>query len=209
MALGDIYMARLKQRWGTAGQDLENVFFYEWTLGAKSAMDVATLIETQLLPNINAIQTSFVKNVSVDVINMGDLGDFVSYPLTGAGEIIAQTLPPQNAISYTLKLDTRAVAKGGKRFAGVPESAQSDGVLDEAGYITDVAQLRTALTAELGDVTQTYKPIVVKRIKTLVDGTVPPKYRYRLSEAGDTLVTGNVVTVTYSHNVGSQNSRRL
>lgn len=206
--LSDIYLLRFKQRWGVSSISLENAFFYERTAGTPLAIGVAQMFEEQVLPNINAIQTQFVKNVGVDVLNMGDPTDFVYYPLTGEGTISGQTLPPQSAVSYTLKLNTRAVRPGGKRFSGVPEAVQSDGEIQDAGYITAMNVLRVQLYGELIDSENTLKPVVLKRIKEAVAGTVPTRYTYRLPTVLDPLVVGDVLTATVGIRVGNQVSRK-
>ena len=207
MALNDIYQLTLKQT--LFGRNIENVFFYERTAPTGTA---AVLVDSWIefiLPNILDIQTSSVQNVSISAINLGDLADFVDVPDDTEGNYgEVDTLPAFNAVGYSLRLNTRAVRPGSKRFAGVPEEASLNGVLVLPGYLTVVEALRQTLLEPAGVVGDTYNPIVVKRVKEEVVGTVPPKYTYRLPTTGDPLVVGEVVNVLTNRNVTSQTSRK-
>lgn len=207
MALSDIYQLTLKQT--LFGRIIQNVFFYQRTAPEGTA---AVLVDSWIefiLPNILDVQSASVQNVSVSAINLGDLGDFVDVPndeVGNYGEV--DTLPAFNAVGFSLRLDTRAVRPGSKRFAGVPEEASLNGVLVLPGYLAVVESLRQTLLEPAGVVGDTYIPIVVKRIKEEVVGTVPTKYNYRLPTTGDPLVVGTVVNVLTNRNVTSQTSRK-
>lgn len=207
MPLNTIYQVRLRQNFGDGGKALENVFFFDHTAGAGVAIDLAQVFENLMLPAINALQTAVIKNSRLTIINLGDLSDFIEYPLTGDGDYATDTLPAFAAVGYTLKLNTRAVRGGSKRIAGVPESVSTHGTVDDGAYITKMNTLKTALQSELTDVSDTFLPIVVKRIKTPVVGTVPLQYDYRLPVPGDTLVYGEVVTALTSVKLSHQVSR--
>jgi len=209
MPLDTIYQVRARQTWGSGGKALENVFFFDHTAGAGNATDMATAFGDAFSTLINQIQAPIVKNYSIDVINLGDLGDFASVPWLGSGTQIGDALPPYAAISFTLKVNTRAVRKGSKRISGVPESAQIDGKLTNEGYIAAVELLRLAMQQEVVTANDTYLPVVVKRIKEPVVGTVPLQYTYRLPTIGDTLVTGEVVVVLTTTSLSHQVSREV
>jgi len=209
MPLDTIYQVRARQTWGSGGKALENVFFFDHTAGAGNATDMATAFGDAFSTLINQIQAPIVKNYSIDVINLGDLGDFASVPWLGSGTQVGDALPPYAAIGFTLKVNTRAVRKGSKRISGVPESAQIDGKLTNEGYIAAVELLRLAMQQEVVTASDTYLPVVVKRIKEPVVGTVPLQYTYRLPTIGDTLVTGEVVVVLTTTSLSHQVSREV
>lgn len=209
MALNTIYQLRARQTWGTGGKEQESVFFFDHTAGTGASADLAAIWGTVIGAALNALQTSIMKNYSVDVINMGDFSDFAYVPWFGTGSVTDQTLPPYAALGYTMKLNTRAVRHGSKRFSGIPEGAGNDGVITESGYITKVETMRAALEGELTDAGDTWLPIVVKRVKEPVVGTVPLQYTYRLPETDGELVYGEIVSVLNSLNLTHQTSREL
>lgn len=208
MPLSTIYQARIMQTWGEGGRSLESVFFFDHTAGSGTALTLAELLEDGCLSLMNDLQTQFVKNKSIEVINLGELSDFISYPLTGEGGWAGDSLPPYAAVGYTMKLNTRAVRHGGKRFSGVPESAQDDGKVTDPSYQTAMEAMRLFLSQEVVGASDTFLPVVVKRVRTAVPDTVPTRYTYRLPRAGDTLVLGEVVSVLTSNSLSHQVSRK-
>lgn len=209
MPLNTTYQLRLIQTYGVAGKTMENVFFYNHTAGLGVAIDLAQVFENVMLPLINTMQTATIQNSLIKVINLGDLGDFIDYPLTGGGNVSDDTMPPYVAVGYSLKVNTRAVRQGSKRIGGIPEGVVSYGVIDNAPYIVKVNTLKTALQEELSDVSDTYLPIVIKRVKEPVVGTVPLQYTYRLPINDTEFVFGEIVTALTSLNVTHQVSREL
>lgn len=209
MALSSLYMVRLIQTWGVGGKQLENVFFFNHTAGAGVAINLAEALETGLLPLLADVQAQFVQNKSIEVINMGTLSDFISYPITGEGGFSGDVLPPYAALGFTMKLNTRAVRHGSKRIAGIPESIQANGVINNTPYLTNVEALRLWLQQEVVSADDTWLPVVVKRVKEAVAGTVPQQYTYRLPVTDGELVLGEVVTVQTSQNLTHQVSRSL
>lgn len=210
MPLNTVYQVKMRQKWGSdTGKPLESVFFFDHTAGDGVATDLALAFGTSIGANVNAIQTGVVKNYSIDVINLGDLGDFDSLPWVGTGVISGDTLPPTNAVSYTLKVNTRAVKKGSKRFSGIPEAAVLQGIITLDTYLASIELLRIALQQEIVSADDTWLPVIVKRIKEPVVGTVPLEYTYRLPTVGDTLVLGEVVTALTTNVSKHQVSRQL
>lgn len=209
MALADIYLVRMKQHWSVGGKALENVFFYQRTAGAGNWLDLAAALELAILPPVNAIQSAVVVNDFFQIINMGNPADFGDYPIEGAGGISTAALPPHSSISYTMKTNTRAVKKGGKRFAGVPEANVENGKINDTGYLALIETLRVRLSLEIVDDTNTWLPVIIKRVKEPVVGTVPLQYTYRLPINDSELVVGEIVTVLTTDNVGHQVSREV
>lgn len=207
MAISDIYQLTLNQT--IYGRDIQNAFFYEREEPTGTAADVAEQFVTNILPTILAIQSAAVLNVNLVAINLGDLADFETVPLTGGGTYgDVDTMPAFNAVGYSLRLNTRAVRPGSKRFAGVPEEASLNGELVLPAYLTRVETLRTVLDDPIGATLGLYNPIVVKRIKEPVVGTVPPKFTYRLPTVGDPVTVGVVVSALVGRQVTSQTSRK-
>lgn len=209
MALNTIYQLRLIQEWGSGGKRMENVFFYDHTAGSGEAADLATAFGTAILPAIHELQNEIVKDYSIDVINLGDLSDFASVPTVGQGDYSGDALPPYAAVGYTLKVSTRAVRKGSKRFSGVPESVQVNGQVTNATYATSMEALRILLQTELVDASETWLPVVIKRVKTAVVGTVPLQYTYRLPTTDGELTIGEIVVALTSSILSHQVSREF
>lgn len=207
MALNDLYQLTLNQT--LFGRDIQNTFFYERQDPAGNAADLGDNWRINILPSVLGVQSALVDCVSIAVINLGDLGDFITIPDSspgGYGEV--DTLPAFNAVGYSLRLNTRAVRPGSKRVAGVPEEASLNGVLVNPTYLTRVETLRVALYAEVTGADASYFPVVVKRIKEPVAGTVPPKFTYRLPTTGDPVTIGTVVSALSNPDVTSQTSRK-
>ena len=209
MPLNTLYQLRLKQTWDTGGKPMENVFFYLHTAGESPAGNLAQSFEETVLPKITNLQTTLVKNVSIDVINLGNPADFISWPISGTGEYAAEALPPHSALNFTMKLNTRAVRKGSKRISGIPETVQIDGKITLAGYITRIEEFRAILPLEVETVNDTWLPVVPKRVKIAVPNTQPVQYTYRLPQADAELVIGEVLTATTTLNISHQVSRSL
>lgn len=209
MALNDIYMLTHRQTWGVGGRPINNVYFFEHTAGAGVAIDLAQAFQSQYLPVIGALQSILIWSTFLEVINLGDLGDFVSYPVEANGSYGGDVLPPYAAYGFTQRVNTRAVRKGSKRIAGVPESAQANGVVTFPDILDAMEDFRILLESELTDVSDTWLPVVIKRVKTPVVGTVPLQYTYRLPTSDLELVVGEVVNVSTSPNLTHQVSRSL
>jgi hypothetical protein len=207
--LNTIYQVRARQQYGTGGKEMETVWFFDHTAGSGDATHLATVWGTSRGALINPLQTELIKNLSIDVINLGDLSDFASVPWLGTGAVTDDTMPPYAAYGYTMKVNTRAVRKGSKRISGVPETAITAGVVTAAPVLANAETLRLAMQIEMTDATDTYLPVVVKRVKEPVVGTIPPQFTYRLPTTDAELVLGEVVVVLFNKNLSHQVSREL
>lgn len=206
MALNTIYQLIHNQSFD--GEELANVYFFNHAVGTGTSVDLATDFETDVLPAVEALQCVQVVSRSIDVINLGDLADFYSLVIpAGHGALEGEMLPIFNAIGYTLKLDTRAVRPGSKRIAGIPEVEQVDGTITNAGYLASMESLRIILENNVVGAADTWQPVVLKRVRTAVAGTVPLKYRYRLPRTDDELVFGGVTVALTSPDIKHQVSR--
>jgi len=213
MALNDVFMLTLRQRFGDGGELLLNNFFY---ISPDAPANAAVLIDGftdtgGMLELINDTQSIVIKNDGIRVINLGNLTDFEDRPASGAGAISSgECLPPFAAINYTLKVNTRAVRPGSKRIAGVAESVQAHGLVTDSGMITAIGALEIALADVVVEAGATFTPIVVKRVGLPTPGT-PPYTSYRLPESDGELVyglvTAAVVNLRVSHQVSRGNGR--
>lgn len=201
-----MYVVKLFQRY--LEKEMSNIFFYRASTGTGTATDLMEVFRDDVLPLINQIQVlPTVTNRLLQVQHLFDLEDFVDDSLTGGGGFGGvNAMPSFVALNYTLRLDTRAVRPGKKRFSGLPEEVISLGVIGDAGMLTKVNALRAQLGAVLVGVGASYTPCVVKRV--LVEGGEGEEDTYRLPVTIGELVYGNVTTVLVNTTVTTQNSRK-
>jgi hypothetical protein len=207
MALNSIYQLIHKQRFES--QDLLNVYFFNHAAGTGHALELATDFVTDYLPAIQQIQCTQIETISANVINLGDLADF--YDLLTPGSVGANgsdMLPVFAAVGYTFKVSTRAVRPGSKRIVGVPESATTNNKITNSGYIAAQEALRIVLENNIVGAADTWEPVILKRVKTLVSGFIPPRYRYTLPTTDSDLVFAHVTAALTSEDITHQVSRK-
>lgn len=190
-------------------QDVENVWFYASQDAAGSAEDLRAAFIATIVPAIRQIQAQPLLWASINTYSLGDLSDFEKFPypntgLAGSGD----TLPPHDAVSYTLNPASRVVRPGGKRIAGILEAVVTNGQFVEPTYVGNMEALRILMDDALVGTLATYDPVIVKRIKTVVAGTTPVQYKYELPKTGDPLTVGLVKSATVDFFVSSQVSRK-
>ncbi len=206
MALNSVYQVIHKQIFGTT-INCENVYYFNHVVGTGHATQLGSLFATEAVALVNAMQSSNVHNVSVDVINLGDLSDFVSLIVVGAGINEAEPMPAFNAISFTVKPNTRAVRHGGKRIVGIPENSAVVDEITSAPILAAMEAYRIFLQSNFEGDDDTWAPIIVKRVREEVPDTVPQAYTYRLPTTDAELVFGGVLVALSSKFVKHQTSR--
>ena len=206
MALDDLYVLDLKQMF--EGQDIHNIFSYQRT-DEGSAIDLNDAFVEDMLPLINDMQHEDIINVSLNTINLGNLGDNGFLVLTGAGVLTgSDMLPLHDAVNFTLKPTNRAVRPGSKRFSGIPEIEQVGGTITQPTYITTLNALRVGLETNIAaEAENFYQPIVIKRVKYEVPDSDPVRYAYRFPEIGETPVISTLAGVLLNTHVSHQVSR--
>ena len=188
-----------------------NVFHYRTADAEVSAANCAAAFVEDILPKINDLQNVAVTNSLIRVTELEDLVDFYESAVTGAGaNTSSEALPPHNVINFTLRLNTRAVRPGSKRFTGIPESAQAGGLINVASYITQLNTLRTALATPIvlaSSPLRVYTPVVIKRVRT--EETVDDKVvvRYSMPTTDASVVYGDVVTALVNLRISHQTSK--
>lgn len=186
-----------------------NHFFFKKAGAGETAEDLseAFILPGSWLPLINDMQTTKVKNVSVNVINMGDPTDFFEALDTHTGLAIQDALPPQDCYQFTLKLNTRAIRAGSKRFSGIPATQTTDGIITGSDEILNMNLVATIMAEPLvGAGAAIYNHVVVKRVGLPTPGT-PPYTSYRLPTSDGEVMTGLVVAVLAKTRVSHQTTR--
>lgn len=208
MALSDCYMVRDIQDF--FGEQMLNVYFYQDLLLASTAENVVDSFVADVLPKVLDIQNGSIKHVLVDAVNLGDPGNFYEEIHDDVGTYSGDMLPPFNAINYSLRLNSRLLRPGSKRYAGVNESVQINGLLTDATYLTKVEALRVQQSAILlSGVLSTFQPIVVKRVKYNPDPLDETHFAYRLPQTDEEFVFGNVIDALTTTHVSHQVSRKV
>src|SRR6476469_1916359 len=147
MAIGDMYVLDLKQSF--LGQPLHNIFTYEASGTASSFALCQAFIDQVLTAVLRPIQCSQIVSVSVAAYNLGIPEDIFEITVGANGGITAEMLPVFNAINFTFKSGSRGIRPGSKRIAGIPETVQLDGTINDASYITALNALRVQFGEDL------------------------------------------------------------
>lgn len=161
MATGDLYEIKLL---GLAdGQAFLNVFHYLQTSGAGGAPQLEPTWRNQvwstgIRPLLH--QSYILQNIAVR--DMADPTDFDSDSATDAGSFntSGDSMPSQDALSFTYivnRLDARA---GGKRFGTYGELGQDAGS-ETGGMVFRIAAAEASLESNISDTSlNTWKPVV-------------------------------------------------
>lgn len=210
MALSDAYMLRDFQTY--EGEEILNVYFFQDLLLASIAQNLVEAYETGFLPKVKAIQTSNVVHVKLDAVNLADPSNFYEKVIAVAGDTTSDPLPAHDAVNYSLRINSRSLRPGSKRYCGVAEEYTTKNLITNAGYIALLETLRVQQSdILLSGVVETFQPIVVKRVKYNPDPLQPDKFAYRLPEDDGEYVFGDVVdsllNLKVSHQVSRGNGR--
>jgi len=144
---------------------------------------------------VRAIQTTAMLWESVlcqDVDPTGLAATLVFSPAE-AGNVSDESLPPFAAWSFLMKRTSRMTFNGHKRFAAIPETWQSEGVI-ASGHTAAIAAVEAGLETILNAGTGTYKPCIYSTILNGVLRATP-------------LV--NPVDVAQFKGISSQNTRKF
>jgi len=188
------------------GQSVENVYFYRQDgIFAGNAAEglVASWID-QILPGITGFQADNVVHVEISAKNLFNEAESHSELISTPGDDTGgQALPIFNAVGYRLVGDNSAVRDGSKRYAGLTEGAQTDGVIDSGTVLTTLAALALLLVDPLavGLDLDFFFPVVVKRLLVGSSYELP-------TNAGDAVLS-TIIDALFNVEVTSQTSRKI
>lgn len=152
MPSGDLYEVKLHQTWGAGGRPILNVFHYRQTVGDGDAEQLITALNFYLSGKIAMATSIQLKLVTWEVINLDDPGDYgFSTTNDNAGVIQGDALPAYVCFAFRLARNTRAVRNGQKRFAGVAEDVQSNGIVTNGTQLTQLDNLALALAGSIDE----------------------------------------------------------
>ena len=133
MALNDMYELRVKGRYAAVTNWL-NVYHVERRSAVFTAEDIAQAYVDWILPVSVALQSTLIGYDSVEVINLGDVGDFFTLDLSGfSGLVAGDTMPVFAAFGIRFNRTRRDIRHGFKRLIGVPEAYVTNGSVVGAG----------------------------------------------------------------------------
>lgn len=203
-SIGDVYEVTDHQQ--MEGQEVLNVYFYRLdtpVVGNAAEMAVASFIDA-VLPDIVEFQSDNIVHTEVSARNLFNVSETWSELISEPGLNAADTFPTFNAVGYRLIGDNSAVRDGQKRYAGILETAVTDGVITDATTLTALATLALQLAAGLaiGLDIDALIPVIVGRI--LVSPGV-----YRLPDNAGEAVLSEIVDALFNVEVTSQTSRKI
>jgi len=202
----DLYQLEFNQQVGVI--NMKNVFHYVVEGAGGTAEELATKFKADVMPKITAWQSSSVTNKSLKAFSLYVPADFTEESLTGTGSAgSTEYLPLHDAVNFTMKLNTRAIRAGKKRFSGLTEGDTSQGWVTNSVVITALNALRTQLgTSMTGSSGAVYRPCVVKRVQVTDPET--GDITYRMPETVEETEWGGIVTVLLNLRITTQRSRR-
>ena len=206
MALFDVY--QIVDKSVLLGQECTNIYYYQQdsAVDAPNAEDVAAAYIGQVLPLVKTIQEADLLHTEILVTNLFNPSDTFTQAVSvpGTATFGTELLPIFSATGFRLVGDNGAVRNGAKRYAGMDEGVQDDGVITNGTFITQLDAIADQLFATLNHgIIPTYVPVIVKRLLSGTDYVLPDNLgdavlSHVVEAAFDTLVTSQV-----SRKVGS------
>lgn len=195
-SMGDVIRVIVNQT--QAGQTIQNVYHYQVVtltgLEGDYLQVVIDWVVNEVIPPVAALQSDALEYVSVFAINVTNNVDFKEQSLLGsAGAITGDAMPPNVTYTFRLIRETLATRHGYKRFAGVPESKQSNGSI-QAVTDTQITAITDALAADIQPA-----PSVVPLLAPVI---------VRKSATGTVVAVNNVGSADF-RGIGTQNTRKI
>ncbi len=156
-----------------AGQQVLNVYHYQVvTLTGLDGDYLQVLIDhfnDEIKPQIVALQSNALAYKGIRVVNLTNGVDFLeyTYPASTTGQVATDALPPNVTYTFRLLRETLATRHGYKRFSGVAESMQNNGVF--AGNQAIIDNLRGELASDVQpapSVVPLMAPVIVRKDAT-------------------------------------------
>lgn len=204
MSANKVFEAVLRSR--VLGQEALNVFFFRGTdLADVDATQISGAFIEQLYPPIALIAPDDVYFETLAVRDIfGTASPYITTIAEAGGAGSRDVMPPFNALSFVLNVATNLTRPGHKRFGGVYEVAQTDGIITDSGLITDLNDLAEQLATPLKDLTLG----IVDWGIPIVVGRIFDNGNYRLPSSVGELIANVIVNAAVSLVVSSQISRK-
>jgi len=165
MAVGDVY--RVLDYQAMFGSQILNVYYYEQVAAfTPDIVESESFIQdwfTEMQPAILEVQNDIVTHPTITISSLASFTDFWSATNGGAGQVSGECLPPFVCWAIRLNRVSRIVRNGQKRYAGVSESQQENGIIGTGTPTTNLELLAEKLATIIDhDGVPTWKPIIVR-----------------------------------------------
>jgi len=171
---------------------MQNKIDYLWAAETGSPADLIDAFTTTVMPAIRAI-TNQNAEYELIVCNQYHGGlSFAASAIAIGGTVTGDCLPPFVSWDFTLVRSAVGEQNGYKRFAGVSESKQQNGLVD-AGFVSVLDNLATILQADLVGSLDTYQLGV---------------RRSQINQIPVNTPTVQTISAAQYSKIGSQNSRK-
>jgi len=165
MAVGDVY--RVYDYQAMFGTQILNIYHYEQVAAfTPDLVESESFIQdwfTDMQPAILEVQNDSVTHPTITISALESFTDFWSADNGGTGQVSGECLPPFVAWAIRLNRVSRVVRNGQKRFAGVSESQQTDGIINTGTATTNLDLLAAKLATIIDhDGVPTWKPIIAR-----------------------------------------------
>jgi len=194
------------------GQQVNNVYYFEAAVSEASLSDLAAWFETNVVPDVKAVQNVDVSHLNLRLRNLFNLGETYEEPLTGTGSSLAGAVILPSFMAQQVRLDHPIgdIRSGFKRWSGLNENMLENALL-AATQVTLLESLAGNLINPPTDSNPDWAHVVVKRICQTPnpdpEGT-PSCLKYRLPENQGELEVGYPTSYEVYSQPTSQNSRK-
>ncbi len=189
MALADLY--NIVHDMSYLGGTSLNVYQVERTTGIETAGSISDAFQNSILPTLRLWQNAAQVNNELRIFNLGVSTDFGVFPLSGALGLRAGGRAPRfTAGEIKFPSRDRDVRTGFKRFSGLQEADDLDGVLVGAAVtlLDNIGAVMIANWLSSIDAHAVCNFVIIKRVCTTVPVPPAPCPQFRLPEIGDPLV---------------------
>jgi len=172
-----VKVARLRLVGQIFNEEAINVYYYANEDGSALITDLATLFAATPLSHILAITSNQYICNSIEVEEVKGGTAFTSLSIASNGTISGDCLPPYASWDFTLTRGGVGERNGYKRFAGVAESSQVDGV-NTSGIAASLQVVALDLGAALGTGTASWFPVIRRTRVNRVPQNPPVYYTF-------------------------------
>lgn len=194
--------------------ECDNVFHYHVSAaGGATLNQFGAGLRHYVIAEVQNVVTTIMEWFDVDcrILDTDGVlvnGEFYVLPAgTGLGQISAEALPPENCITFKYIRPSSSFRHGYKRFAGISEGSQANGV-PVSGFLTGLATLATALETPIH--AWTIDPTTGAPAAVISGATAHPVVLQRIIN-GDPISPVNVADITdvVFDKLGTQNTRKF
>lgn len=158
-AVMDAHIYEIKMVGAIDGQQTINVFYYGGPTAASSLGDLLNGFRDHPMAELEALLSNSWGVTQWELTHVKGGTDFGSFVTADAGSVGGDCLPPFVAWGFTYLRGGTGERNGYKRFAGVAESNQVNGI-PGGSAVTNGPALALALNASITDGTTDYNPVI-------------------------------------------------